>query len=152
MNNIKEIIKLMPPRDSYPRMLVSSNGVDFVNRIMLGVEDCNPETFSRCVHHDDENEFLSGRVYRTVLHRFCKPIKQPSAEPWTDRFKIMNWCHHQKEVVLVVNTCDCDSEDVWNQYCFDEDCLVYYKWNKINPETNELMYSESKVFCDKECL
>ena len=81
----------------------------------------------------------------------CECAPQLSTEPWTDKLKIINWCHHQKEVVLVSVTSE-GSYDLWNQYCLDEDSLDEYTWNKINPETNELMYSESKVFCDKECL
>jgi len=81
----------------------------------------------------------------------CECATQPSTEPWTDRLQIMNWCHQQQEVVLV-DTVPEGISDLWSQYCFDEDRLHEYRWNKINPETNELMYSESKVFCDKECL
>jgi len=81
----------------------------------------------------------------------CECAPQLSAETWTDKLKIMNWCHKQKEVVLVDLVHE-GSYVLWIHYCFDEDRLHKYKWNKINPETNELMYSESKVFCDKECL
>ena len=81
----------------------------------------------------------------------CECATQPSAEPWTDKLKIINWCHKQKEVVLVEYGHE-GSYVLWNQYSFSQDRLHKYKWNKINPETNELMYSESKVFCDKECL
>ena len=81
----------------------------------------------------------------------CECAPQLSTEPWTDRLQIMNWCHQQQEVVLV-DTVPEGISDLWSQYCFDEDRLHEYRWNKINPETNELMYSEGKVFCDKECL
>ena len=81
----------------------------------------------------------------------CECVPQLSTEPWTDKLKIINWCHKQKEVVLVEYGRE-GSYVLWNQYSFSQDRLHKYKWNKINPETNELMYSESKVFCDKECL
>jgi len=148
MDNIKEIIKLMPPRDSYPRMLFSNNGKYWDEGILERISD-------GCYYRVDKNyeeSFLDNDKYTVKSFSRCKPIKQLSIEQWTDKLKIINWCHHQKEVVLVVNTCDCGSEDVWNQCCFDEDRLVDYKWNKINPETNELMYAKNKVFCDKECL
>jgi len=146
MNNLEQIKSMLPPRDSYPRMMVwDVNESKAVERI---VTEINSDGSCRTVSGGSEYMFLNNERYSPTYWNHCKPIQKPSTEPWTDRFKIMNWCHQQKELVVVSS--DYTFGNMWYSHAFNDpfNCT----WNKINPETNELMYAENKVFCDAECL
>jgi len=143
---IEEILnKLLKPSD-YPWVLVSNDNIYWEERILERVVDGR----YRCVCNSDVEAFENGQDFSMYDWPYMKPIPEVSSEPWDDRLKIMNWCHKQKELILVSYN---SNFRAWNSFNFnDYTNKEYYKWNKLDEETNELIFPEGKTFCDRDCL
>ena len=83
---LEEIKAKLPKREDYPRMLVSHNAIRWGDRIVLSIYDNNS---CICVKDCDEVEFYKGYPFQVIKFKYCKPLTQPSTEPWTDRLKII---------------------------------------------------------------
>ena len=137
-------------RSKCKKMLVSSNGVDWDERIALF--ECTGG-WCICVSKDYELNFNVGGTFKTVSYRYFKPLPEP--KPMTS-LDAMWWVTKKESKGHVIVNKHKESKEFDNVMPeFDSIDSIYeeYEWNELIRENGEtkLKYSEWKPFNFDEC-